>query len=94
MGAMTSKRNSNAREKILRELGWDVLRFSDEDVEHDAASRWPSDRKASSIGVLVSETQWWWLRNESPTSNLKAVIETERPLPEASFLGFDPPGGG
>ncbi len=25
-----------ARERMLRELGWDVLRFSDEDVERDA----------------------------------------------------------
>ena len=25
-----------AREKILRELGWDVVRFSDSDVEQDA----------------------------------------------------------
>ena len=24
------------REKKLRELGWDVLRFSDENVEHEA----------------------------------------------------------
>ena len=43
------------------------------------------------MGVHVSEAQWRWIRNACPTSNGQAVIEAERPLPEASFLGFDPP---
>ena len=45
-------------------------------------------------GFIADFAQWRWLRNESPTSNGQAVIEAERPLPEASFLGFDPPEGG
>ena len=45
-----------ARENALRELGWNVARFSDEDAEAVGRS---CNRATSWFGIFVWKTKWW-----------------------------------
>ena len=80
------------REKKLRELGWDVLRFSDENVEHDAEA--VGRAIAKHLGLEHS-----FEKRNSGGSGMKARRcrigrSSPNPIVPSPLVPRDPPKGG
>ena len=66
-----------AREEILRELGWDVIRFSDEDVEKDAKA----------VGQAIAKLlrlEYTFQKRTGAGSGMKVLHRTGRRSPKPS----------